>query len=91
MLKSLRQALSPLALTLLRISTGLIMAVHGWQKLQDVSGFATLLTNMGIPAPQFSAYAAVAGEFLGGLGLLVGLFTPLAALGVTLTMAVAVF
>jgi putative oxidoreductase len=91
-LNALRCKLSPWALLLLRVTAGVVMTVHGWQKFSGgVEGFAGHLTNMGIPFPTISAYLAVAGELLGGLGLIVGLFTPLAAFGVFCTMAVAVF
>jgi hypothetical protein len=46
---------------------------------------------MGIPLPAVSALLATAGEFLGGLGLIFGLLTRVAAFGVFCTMAVAVF
>lgn len=81
----------PYSWTLLRVVVGLIMAAHGWQKVQDVGGFAVNLEQMGFPLPTLSAYLAVSGEFLGGLGLLFGLITRLAAFGVFSTMAVAVF
>lgn len=67
------------------------MTVHGWQKLSDIEKFVGFFTNMGIPAPKLAVYLAIGGEFFGGLGLIVGFLTPLAALGVLFTMAVAIF
>jgi len=91
MCSTLRQKLEPFAMLFLRVTVGVIMAVHGWQKAQDPAAFAGILSSMGIPFPEVNAYLAIAGELLGGLGLLVGLVTPLAAFGVFMTMAVAVF
>jgi len=88
---SFRNRLEPLALTFLRISTGVIMAGHGWQKAQDIPGWINQVTQMGTPMPKIMAYLALAGELGGGLGLLVGLLTPLAAFGVVCVMAMAVF
>lgn len=90
-LGKMRSGLEPLALTLLRISTGVIMAVHGWQKLSDIPKWTEIFTNMGMPFPKLSVFLAIGGEFFGGLGLIVGLLTPLAAFGVLATMAVAIF
>ena len=45
--------------------------------------------KMGVPTPL--AHLAILGEFLGGLGLIVGLVTPLAAFGVACTMATATY
>lgn len=86
-----RRPLIPLAVALLRISTGVIMAVHGWLKLKNIPGTVEQFTNIGIPNPDLAVYGAIAGEFFGGLGLILGFLTPLAALGVAFTMAVAVF
>jgi putative oxidoreductase len=86
-----RNSLEGLALTLLRISTGVIMATHGWQKFNNIAGTTEAFTSLGLPYPNIAVYLAIAGELLGGLGLLLGLMTPLAALGVAATMGVAVF
>ncbi|MDL1871868.1 DoxX family protein [Deltaproteobacteria bacterium PRO3] len=85
---SIRSRLEPLALTLLRISTGIIMAAHGWDKLQNLNATVEQFGAMGIP--KAGVYLAIAGELGGGLGLIVGLLTPVAAFGVFCTMAVAV-
>ncbi|MEV6165836.1 DoxX family protein [Streptomyces sp. NPDC052052] len=72
-------------LLLLRITFGLLLAGHGCQKLFGIFGgegltatgkvFAALGYHPG------TLYAAIGGasEFLGGIGLALGLFTPLAA------------
>lgn len=87
----IRNSLEPLALTLLRVYTGVVMAVHGWEKIQNYEATVKAFTGMGIPNPEMAVYLAIGGEFLGGLGLIFGLLTPIAAFGVFCTMAVAVF
>ena len=70
-----------------RIPLGIIMVQHGYGKFTNPSGFIAFCDNLGIPP--FFALCAAAGEFLGGLGLLVGGLTRIAAFGVGCTMAVA--
>jgi len=90
-MKRFRNGLVPVAVTLLRISTGVIMVMHGLDKIHDIPAWTNQLTSLGVPSPQIMAYLAIAGEFGGGLGLLVGLLTPIAALGIMSNMAVAIF
>jgi putative oxidoreductase len=77
-------------LTLLRVTVGIIFMVHGAQKLADIPGTTQAFAGMGIPAPQFSVYLAIAGELLGGLGLVLGLLTRIAAFGPLCVMLVAI-
>jgi putative oxidoreductase len=79
-----------ITMTILRVAVGVIMTVHGFQKLTDLATWESNFANMGIPLPALSVLLATAGELLGGLGLLVGLLTRIAAFGVFCTMAVAV-
>jgi putative oxidoreductase len=76
--------------TLLRVGVGVIMVTHGWLKLTDIAATQRSFADIGIPVPAISAYLAVAGELLGGLGLIVGLLTPIASFGVLATMVVAI-
>jgi len=81
--------LHPLALLVLRLGLGIIMIAHGWQKLSGGLGkFMGFLSNIG--APGWMAYLVVAAEFGGGILLVVGLLTRLAALSVVIDMAVAI-
>ncbi|MGP3967614.1 DoxX family protein [Streptomyces sp. 6N223] len=83
-------------LLLLRLAVGLTIAVHGSQKLFGwFDGFGLTGTGMGFEAmgyPSGRTMALIAGlsEFAGGLGLALGLFTPLAAAAVVGTMLNAV-
>ncbi|MGW1026346.1 DoxX family protein [Streptomyces sp. NPDC002577] len=79
-------------LLLLRLAVGLTMAAHGTQKLfgwfggGGLDGTGQFFTMSGYPSGK--AMAAVAGltETLGGLGLALGLLTPLAGAAVFGTM-----
>jgi putative oxidoreductase len=82
-------------LTALRATLGIVILAHGAQKMLGwfggfgFEGTMNFFTNqMGIPA--LFAFLAIAAEFFGGLGLIVGLLTRVAALGVASVMAVAV-
>jgi putative oxidoreductase len=73
------------ALLVLRLGIGLIFAVHGAQKLfgwwkgPGFTNWQGAMGRMGFrPAPLFAWVSALA-EFAGGLGLALGLLTPLAA------------
>jgi putative oxidoreductase len=78
------------AATLLRMAVGVIFIAHGWGKVIDVAGTAQQFASLGIPEPQIMVYVAIAGEFGGGLGLLIGFLTRIAALGTLCTMLVAI-
>lgn len=82
------------ATTVSRLALGLMILPHGAQKALGLfGGFGFTATmqfftqTMHIPAP-FAALA-IAAEFLGGLGLITGLFGRVAAFGVGFTMLVA--
>jgi putative oxidoreductase len=85
-----QQRAEAVALTALRIVAGVILAVHGAMKLMDIPGTAQGFAALGIPYPDRAVYLAIAGELGGGLGLIVGLLTRVAALGVLSAMAVAI-
>lgn len=83
------------SLTVLRLVLGVIFFAHGAQKAlgwfggygyTGTMGFFT--KQMGIPAP--FAFLAIAAEFLGGLGLILGLLGRIAAFGIISNMVVAV-
>lgn len=67
------QALAPFVL---RVATGLIFLVHGWQKLQNgIPQTAGFLGMLGFPAPEVFAALLIAAEVGGGVLLILGLFT----------------
>ena len=87
---------APLVLDLgslvLRLFTGLALAfAHGQGKLPPSEGFVDRVMQMGFPAPEFFAWCAGLGEFVGGLLLALGLLTRPAALFAGATTGVAAF
>jgi putative oxidoreductase len=82
--------LQPLALLVMRLVIGVIMLVHGYHKVfGGLHHFAQMVSGMGLPA--WLGYVASFVEFLGGLLLLVGLFTRLAAFAICIDLAVAIW
>lgn len=61
----------------LRVVTGLIFALHGWQKLtmMGVPGVSGFLTMLGFPFPEVFAVLLIAAELGGGILLIFGLWT----------------
>jgi putative oxidoreductase len=77
-----------IGLLFLRVVTGAAFMFHGWYKIQSPGGaFAWMPADA--PVPGFLQGLAVLAEFGGGLALILGLLTPLAAFGIACTMIVA--
>jgi putative oxidoreductase len=81
-------------LTLMRLVVGVVFFAHGAQKMlgwfggYGFSGTMGYFTHSGIPVPL--AFLAIAAEFFGGMGLVVGLLSRVAAFGIVVNMVVAV-
>lgn len=95
MLRRLMSTTDDYAITILRLLFGVVFFAHGAQKAlgwfggYGFSGTMGFFTHgMGVPAP--FAVLAIAAEFLGSLGLLVGLLGRVAAFGIACNMIVAV-
>ena len=81
--------LHPLGLLVLRLALGAVMIAHGYQKVfGGMPQFMQMLQHMGIPA--WMAYLTVAAEFGGGILLVAGFLTRLAALAIFIDMVVAI-
>jgi putative oxidoreductase len=76
-----------IGLLLLRVVMGAAFMFHGWPKIHNPFAWMDAHGSSGIPAA-LQAAAAVS-EFGGGAALILGLLTPLAALGIACTMATA--
>jgi putative oxidoreductase len=83
------------ATTILRLMLGVIFFAHGAQKMLGWFGGYGFTGTMGfftgmlhIPAP--FGVLAIAAEFFGGLGLIVGLLTRVASFGIFCNMIVAI-
>jgi putative oxidoreductase len=79
---------------ILRLTLAIVMFPHGAQKVlgwfggHGFRGTLGYFTSQGIPVPL--ALLAFAAELLGSLGILVGLFTRVAAFGIACVMVVAI-
>lgn len=76
---------------LLRIIFGLVFLVHGSTKIADIGGTGQFFASIGIPAALFFAFVVTLVEFLGGVALILGLFTRWASLLIGIDMLVAFF
>jgi len=96
MLKKILQTPDDKVQTLLRLVLGVIFFAHGSQKMLGWFGgygfkgtMAFFTQTMHIPA--FFAFLAITAEFFGGIGLILGLLTRVAAFGIACNMLVAIF
>ena len=94
-MKRLMDTSNDVALTMLRVVLGVVFFAHGAQKMlgwfggYGFHGTMGFFTQMGMPAPV--GVLIICTEFFGGLGLIVGLLTRIASLGVAGLMIGAIF
>ncbi|HTA70255.1 MAG TPA: DoxX family protein [Bryobacteraceae bacterium] len=95
MLRKLFDTDDSTASAILRLVLGVVFFAHGAQKMlgwfggYGFSGTMGFFTGtMHIPAP--FAFLAIAAEFFGGLGLILGFLTRIAAFGIAVNMLVAI-
>lgn len=89
-LLTLTQKMSFLAPLLIRVTVGVVFIGTGWGKLSDLPQTVENFRDFGVPFPELNAPVAAVTEFAGGILMLVGLGTRLAALPLAFTMLVAI-
>ena len=83
--------LAGLAPLVVRLIVGFIMAAHGLQKLvQGPAGFGQVLAGLGVPLPVVMGYVVTLVELVGGILLILGLLSRLAAALLTINLIVAI-
>ena len=95
MFRKLLSTSNDVGLTVLRLIAGIVFFAHGAQKMLGWFGGYGFHGTMGfftqeMHLPAVLAFLAICAEFFGGLGLIVGFLTRIAAFGVLSNMVVAV-
>ena len=82
----------PLSWLIVRVAVGWNLAVHGWGKVtRGPSAFVKAFSDIGLdPAPPW-IWSALVIEFIGGIALIVGLFTRFFAAAVAIEMGYLTF
>jgi putative oxidoreductase len=96
MFRKLVSTSNDLTYTMVRLVLGIVFFAHGAQKMlgwfggfgfHGTMGFFTQMMHIPVPL----AFLAICAEFFGGLGLIVGLLSRIAAFGIAMNMLVAIF
>ena len=95
MLQKLLHTRNDMSLAVLRLAMGVVFFAHGAQKMLGWFGGYGFSGTMGfftqnLHIPSVFALLAIAAEFFGGLGLIVGFLGRIAAFGIATNMLVAV-
>lgn len=77
------------ALLVLRVGVGAIFIFSGWIKVSDLAGTVTQFGSMGFSP--FWAYLVTGVEFVGGLAILLGVYTRIASAVLAVVMVVAIY
>lgn len=72
-----------------RVVVGVIFILAGWGKFQNIEMVTGMFESWGFPAPVFFVWLTALIEFVGGIGLVLGIFTKLWGLLLSVTMLVA--
>jgi len=95
MLRKLTATGNDFALTILRLVAGIVFFAHGAQKMLGWFGGFGFRGTMGfftqqMHIPALFAVLAIFAEFFGGIGLILGLLSRIAAFGIAVDMCVAI-
>ena len=82
--------LQPLALLVARLALGMIMVAHGYQNtFRHLHDHVHFVAGLGLPA--WLGYVSAVSEFLGGILVVAGFFTRVAAFAICVDLAVAIW
>ncbi len=84
------ESLDWLAPLLMRLYFGYFWAETGWAKIHNLDAFAQRFVGWGIPHPYLSAVLSGYTEWLGGILIMLGLFTRLVSIPMMFNMLVAI-
>lgn len=83
--------LQSLILLFVRVYWGYAFMMAGWGKFHNIESVISFFESSGIWWPQFNAYLVASFEFVGGISLILGLFSRVFAVPLTIVMIVAYF
>jgi putative oxidoreductase len=87
-----RSVLARWGLLPLRLVVGFGFLAHGWAKWsRGPAGFARLLAQLGVPAPQVTAWIIMLIEVFGGVAIMAGALVPIVSIPLIASMLVAMF
>ena len=89
-LNTIRCRFGSLALLVIRLTVGTIFIQSGYGKLTHLAQTTDYFASLHIPMPHVNAIMASATELVGGILMVLGLFTPLAAIPLTFVMIIAI-
>ncbi len=81
--------MSAVGILALRISVAIIFINAGWTKLHMIDQVAAMFGNMGVPLAGIMAWVVALVEFLGGIAVLLGVYTKEVSKVLAFTMVVA--
>jgi len=74
---------------ILRLTIGILMLFHGYNKLDGIDGIKSLVTNGGFP--EFLAYGVYIGEIVAPIFIIIGLYTRISSFIFAITMVFAIY
>lgn len=81
------------ALLILRVALGIVFVYHGYGKLfgnnPGMDKFIQMVAGIGFPAPALFAYLAALSEFVGGIAIILGIYTHVFGTLIAIVMLVA--
>jgi putative oxidoreductase len=89
--KKVVAALTPFAPLPVRFGAGLTLLLHGWPRLADMSAWIERVDHLGLPRASVLAWVLLLPQVLGGLLLILGLYTRVAAFFCLLAVSVELF